>query len=115
MVSLTKNYAGTAVTRQVKRATQQLVSARLKNTGRIATCSGVGGGLCAGIIALTSSTPSYLAVMTGAIIGATIPHYVQKNPGREAAKAAVKNLKSLKASEEYQNILARAKAIKNAK
>jgi len=114
MVSLSKVYTGNALTRQVKRTSQALLKTRKNNAVRLSMISGVGFAVTK-LLSPDSHPIRTAGILIGAISGSLINHYGFKNPDREAAKAYAKELESLKASEEYQNILERAKSIKKVK
>ena len=114
MVSLSKVYSGNALTRQIKRTSQELLRTRKNNAERLALVSGVGFAF-AKLLSPDSHPVRSASILIGAISGSLIYHYGFKNSGREAAKIYAKELKSLKASDEYQNTLERAKSIKKTK
>ncbi len=115
MVSLQKVYSGNALTRQVKRISQDIKKQRLCNATKIVVQSGIGGGAVAGILKLADAAISPISIIAGALMGSLYYHYKIDTLGRDFVKSSVNYLKYLKSTDEYQNILARAKAIKNAK
>ena len=111
IVSTTKTYSGNALTRQVKRASQDILKARLNNARKILLISAFGTGFTK---ILAQDAAKILPIFAGATIGAIIGHYTIGNAGREATRDALRELKTLEASNEYKQIVERAKSIKNA-
>ncbi len=103
--TLLANPAGNAVTRQVARAKHAIAKERGKLTLRILGQSTLSTGL-ASLGLKAAGQPIYAgAIFTGTTLGSLI---TVKNP---ALSEAIKNCKALKASNEYKEVVARAKQI----
>ena len=117
MISLTTNYNGNALTRAVKRTSQKLAKTRLRNARDIAFIAALGVGAGAGISKLAGGDiwEKINSIIIVAASGSIGLHYILPNDDREKAKYYLNELNKLKSSDEYQKILERAKAIKQAK
>lgn len=108
MLSITKTITGNAVTRQVKRAKQTAT----KELGKTMTNIFAKGALVAGITSVITSfcdVPAHpSAIFTGTMLGDGL---MRNDPELDAALEKYRNLK---ASDEYKQIVERAKQIKKA-
>ncbi len=111
MISLIEVYKGNAFTRQVKRATQKAIRVHSENIAELTTLSA----MTTAVAKVAVPDIPMQTIFAGAMAGSGIIHYCGKSSNRLKAKEAIKELRTLKASDEYQKILTRAKSIRKVK